>query len=172
MQYKRHNFYQNFLNAGKSDIGAAWDMLTNEIAELAVDQPSKLIEALRTAKVQISDNASAKSLCVLAIDNLYKNTAFKTELVKQIAIRHKDPNVSGSRVAITGKQQNELAVIVDNIIKDETGQVPAATAKKLVLTNLASKQQARGIKPTSPLKVLAVLSLITGAIYLGHKYLK
>ncbi len=169
MQYRKHNVYKNLIAASTMDVDMAWEILVNEINELALDQPTKLTAAITASGLKTNTRPTAKSLSVLVLNNIYTNKALRKNLVAAIAQRHKDPfvNADGGDVG----DENALLKAVDDTVADKETLKPA-DIKKMLLEDLTAKQKQKGLSTgITPIKFLFGAAVVTGIIYLGYKVL-
>ena len=92
MNYSRHNFQHNFLNAVAVDTMAAWDILVNEINEIVLDYPKDVEKAIRDSSMRIHNNPSPKDMVDVIHDGIYVNKDLQSRITKLIAKRHTDPH--------------------------------------------------------------------------------
>lgn len=173
MQYRRHNFNQNFLNATSTDTDVAWEILVNEVNELSIDQPSKIIAVLRKNNIKVADNTSAKTLSLTVFDKIYTNPALQKDILDLVAIRHTDPYVNADGLT-TGPTTASADIIAatDSLIKDTTG-LTKTQVKKLVTDDIKSKLDQKGIKAgINPLKILFFVGLVSAVAFTIYKIVK
>jgi hypothetical protein len=173
MQYRKHNFYHNFTTAVGCDKETAWEILVNEINELVVDQPSKVIAILKTSGVSVSSNPSASKLTSTVIDQIYTNKQLRTQLVSLITQRHKDPyvNAGGSVYEKSAVDASEVLATANTLIDDKQPDLTKAAVQKMASNDLRSKQAQKGLKVgVNPVKFLFGLAVVSGVLYLGYKF--
>lgn len=166
MQYSRHNIAHNLPNAIKYDKKMAWQMMANEINELAIDEPIKLTGALNQVKVNVGTNPSASKLSTLTYQTLVKNKDFVPIFAKLVAIRHTNDFVNAGGGVYDKANASTLEILndINTLIEDKT--VSDAEKTKIIEKDLKAKYIAKGIKQNVSIgKVIFVGFVITGIIY-------
>lgn len=107
MQYQRHNFAHNFLNAVGADRLAAWDILVNEINEIVLEYPKETEKVIRDNGMRLHSNPSPRDLVDVVHEGIYVNEPLRKAILKIIAKRHSDPYYAADGGA------HDNAIIVD-----------------------------------------------------------
>lgn len=197
MQYAKHNFKKNFLNAnGSKDSEATKDILLNELADLIAHSPNEVAEALRKSNVKLSDKPSARQLANAVIDNLATNKELIKHLAVLIAQKNKEvyandtgpfgeaqapiDTVKGptsSNTKVSGDTVTSVANALGNIFgffsKRQENKAAQEAYKKQLLMNL----QTRGVKTAMPLGAkiaigVAIAALLGTTIFIIVKSVK
>lgn len=171
MQFQKHNFAHNFLNAVETDKPVAWDILSNEINELILDHPKAVIAALTQAEVKTFQNPSAKDLLLAVHDNFYTNEKLRRHVLTLIGKRHTDPhfnadggdydkiifegkehenfNMSGEAAGNDGETLNFIFTGAKNLVSNVKDKVQGAAQKmknkERAAKNLAAKEKQRNL---------------------------
>jgi hypothetical protein len=173
MQYSKHNFYHNFITSATADQKMAWEMLANEINELALDQPSKVIEMLNANGIKVSSNTGTTKLATSLLEGVYTNKTVVIDLTKLIKQRHNDPyiNAGGGVYEKSDASADEIIKNINTILSGKDVLTKEET-KKILLIDLKSKLSQRGVKVgISPIKFIVTVAAISGLCYLGYKLL-
>lgn len=175
MQFQKHNFAHNFLNAVETDKSVAWDVLSNEVNELILDHPKAINQALVQAGIGIHSNPSAKDYLDSIHDHFYTNEKLQRNVLRLIAKRHTDPHFSADggqfdKVMIEGVEKADFNMSGDamgedegtlnfifsgakNLVSNMRDRVQNAKAQKdnkdRAEKNLAAKEKQRNLKVSS-----------------------
>lgn len=171
MQYQRHNFAHNFLNAVGTDKVAAWDILVNEINEIVLEYPKEVETVIRNSNMRLHSNPSPKDMVDVIHDGIYVNKDLRKKLVKLIAKRHADPhyaadggpydkvlenpdlNSDGDLLNEDGELINFVNEATDKLFSDAGGEAEKKETKKLMTDNLAEKEKQKSL-PVSSSKIV------------------
>jgi hypothetical protein len=96
MQFQKHNFAHNFLNAVETDKPVAWDILVNEINEIILDMPADVKAALTSSGIKVPGNPNSSDLLELVHEGIYENEKLHKEILKVIAKRHKNSHFNAN----------------------------------------------------------------------------
>jgi hypothetical protein len=138
MQYQRHNFSHNFLNAVETDHVAAWDILINEINEIVLEFPKETEKAIRDNGMRLHSGPSPRDLVDVIHEGIYVNDKLRNDLLKLIAKRHTDPYYSANggefdKILMDGEVKKDLNIDGDLLNDDgELINFIFGGAKKLV----------------------------------------
>lgn len=198
MQYPRHNFAHNFLNAVATDKVAAWDILVNEINEIVLEYPQDVNKAIKDNNLRIHSNPSPKDMVDVIHDGIYSNEGLRKALLKLIAKRHADPNyaadggpydkildsnIDGDLLNDDGELINAAGDGMKKLVETKGTDTEIAAdkkeSKKLMSDNLAAKESQKGL-PVSRTKgtlpkwakvgiAVAVVGLVSWGIYAAYK---
>lgn len=166
MQYQRHNFAGNFLNAVETDKPGAWDILINEINEIILEHPKEVHGAIVRAGLKLPPKATAKDKLDVIHDNIYSNEGLRNSLLRLVAHRHKDDMFSADggefdNVMIEGEAQKDFNMTGESMQDEGTMNFVFQGATRLAqgvrektqiaknkiqaAQNLRSKEQQRNI---------------------------
>lgn len=138
MQFQKHNFAHNFLNAAATDKPVAWDILVNEINEIILDMPAGVKDALTSSGIKVAANANASDLLSSVHDGFYVNDQLRNKILKLIAKRHTNPQYNadgGLYDQVVGIEPTDFNMDGANIAEDEnTLNFVWGAAKDLVVT--------------------------------------
>lgn len=177
MQYQRHNFAHNFLNAVETDKRTAWDILVNELNEVILDFPKEVEQAIVKAGYRLPSKASAKDKLDLIHDHIYRDENLRKSLLRIVAKRHTDPhlnadggdydqvienpdfNMAGDAISQDEGTLNFVFEGAKRLVGNVKDKVGTAANKLQAADNLAAKEKQRNL-PVSRSKG----TLSTGAI--------
>lgn len=173
MQYLRHNFIHNITTSANTDMDAGWDVVINEINEIALSDKLKQ-QAVKLFNTHPTDSAFETSEAILK--------ALKTEPKKYIPsfsdlvfMRHTQPavNANGGLYDVSTKQvaDAELLANIEKIINSSDYTIDQL--QKKLATDLFAKQKQRNIpinaldkiKHIGPAKIAKYLVLTSVSIY-------
>jgi hypothetical protein len=130
MNYARHNFTHNFLNAVAVDTMAAWDILVNEINEIVLDYPKDVEKAIRDSSMRIHNNPSPKDMVDVIHDGIYENKELQKRITKLIAKRHTDPHYAADggsfdKIIVDGQARYKTNNASEDILNEGAGLLNA-----------------------------------------------
>ena len=127
MQYQKHNFAVNFLNAIETDHELAWDILVNEVNEIILEYPQDVEKAVRDAGLRLHSNPSPKDLVDVIHEGIYVNEDLRKNILKIISFRQADPHFSATggeydKVLVDGVEKKDFNADGD-LLNDDNGML-------------------------------------------------
>ncbi len=185
MQYRKHNFLHNFLTAAAVDQYEAWEIIANEINDLALDEFSnkKSIDYLTRSGVKVPLNVTFRELAILLFENMYVSQDQRQLLMSLIIDRHGDPYVDskgGVYDQFTLPIERDPTVALEKLLTRADAELTKEQALDLLKKDLVNKQQMRNIKVpimdrlrnAGPVKVAVIIVGTSLVIYGICKILK
>jgi hypothetical protein len=182
MIFQRHNFKHNFLNAVETDGDLALEVVVNEINELVLDYPKRVVEALQKSGVRVPNKPVAKDLAVLINEQLTTNQTLRNELSNLILTRHQDPYINADggkydKMFVDSKDPDKTRIstgisktfgVVEN---NHDTKIDVPSTEKVMLENLDIKMSQRGMSTTSSTTKIVVGCIVAALLIGGIIYL-
>ena len=142
-------------------------MLSNEVNELAIDEPIKLATALNQVKIKANPTSGPRSLSKATIEALFKNKEFRPILVKLIAQRHTSVYVNAGGGTYDKSTAGSDTVLADLNVVLESPEIDKATALKIAEADVKAKMVSKGLKQNVSVGKVIFAGLIIGGIVWG-----
>ncbi len=149
MQYRKHNFAYNFMNAQAVDVSDAWEILLGEINELVLSDVyrAESIQKLKDAKVNVPADISDKNLTVLIFDTIWDNVQFRAAIITSMIAMHQTP-YTGAEIGvydqiIPGEKTPQSAL--NKLIATEDPDVTRDSLRKQLTKDMVDKKSMRDL---------------------------
>ena len=186
MRYVKHDIYYNLTSAVKAkDENAVRNILNDEITEIISNSPVRLITTMQQCGISIGNKPSNREIVNKVVIGVNKNERFKNILSDMIAEKNKQTKVNSSATGEGGKPVHNTQVFTSalnsyfigsdgkksNVSGDaESNQPTSEELKKGLIDTLALKGQSVGLAGGKGIKVVAIVAIAIGLIYIVDKF--